>query len=345
MAHRILQIGEFETPQYDEAMARAFESLGHTVRRFKHYDYRRPKSLFDKVQNRLLTGPNYWRLWRDVLVAAEEFKPDIIYYRRPNELPPKVMVELRKTTGAIVVSYQNDDPFGLDRHKHFFKNFHRTIPYYDVHFVFRTLNIEDLRKSGVKDVEVLLPYYVAEMHHDRTLSDIEKERFRADAIFLGHGEADNRVDAFNGLIEAGLGLKLGGSGFEKYAKGHPHERLLPASYYGKDIYSQAIKGANCALCFFSKLNRDVLTTRVFEIPACGGVLVAERNQTIETFFKDKEEAFFFSSTDELVGIVQLLKNDPQLREAVAQRGRERLLNGKHEVHDRAQQIIQKVESL
>lgn len=345
MAYRILQIGEFETPQYDEAIAHGFEELGHEVYRFKHFDYIRPVKIFDRIQNRLLSGPNYWRLWNDILSVAEEFKPHIVYYRRPNELPPHILTRLRSISHSILVSYQNDDPFGPDIDKHWFKNFHKNISYFDIHFTFRELNIEDYRRSGAKNVQVLLPYYVSEMHHPSVLTEEEMVHLRSDALFIGHGESDNRLEAFDKLIEADLSLTLGGSGFEKYAKGRPHEKLLPTKYFGKEIYSKALQSANCALCFFSKRNRDVMTTRVFEIPACKGVLVAERNETVKRFFEDKKEAFFFSSTSELIEIVKLLKRDKNLRNDIALRGHNRLLAQNHEAVDRARQIITAIETL
>ena len=345
MAYRILQIGQFMSPQYDEAIATGFEKLGHIVYRFKHYGYTNSLTLFNKIQNKLLYGPSYWKLWQDVLEVAETFKPDIIFYRRLNELPPNVLNKLRTITRAVLVSYQNDDPFGPDRNKQFFKNFHATIPIFDIHFVFRELNVKDFERNGAKNVEVLLPYYVTELHHPSVLTDEESVQLQTEALFLGHGEDDNRLDAFDALTDSDIKLTLGGSGFEQYAKNRSHSRSLPAKYFGKEIYAKALQTANCSLCFFSKLNRDVMTFRVFEIPACSGVLVSERNETVQRFFKDREEAYFFSSTEELVNIVSLLKNNRTLRDEIAIKGYNRIMSERHEVIDRVRQIISTVEKI
>ena len=94
------------------------------------------------------------------------------------------------------------------------------------------------------------------------------------------------------------------------------------------------------LCFLSKINRDQLTRRTLEIPAVGGLLVCERTSEVELVFKDREEAFFFSDTDELVQIVRQVSKDTYLRKQVADAGRERLLHGSHSINDRVRQILE-----
>jgi spore maturation protein CgeB len=239
----------------------------------------------------------------------------------------------------------NDDPFGPDADKHWLKHYKKTIPLFDIIFSFREVNIPEYKKSGANHTEVMLPYYVRGMHYPRTLLESEELDYACDALFIGHGENDNRLSAFDEILKAGLNLRLGGSNFEKYARGHLHERILPSRYYFADEYAKAVKAANCSLCFFSKRNRDVLTTRVFEIPACGGVLVAERNDVVASLFKEGEEAFFFETNDELISIIRNLKENPSVRHRVAENGRIRVLKGRHEVADRARQIIESIERI
>ena len=50
--------------------------------------------------------------------------------------------------------------------------------------------------------------------------------------------------------------------------------------------------------------------RALEIVAVGGLLVCERNEEAKQYFNDRQEAYFFSSIEELVAIVKELKNDP-----------------------------------
>ena len=100
------------------------------------------------------------------------------------------------------------------------------------------------------------------------------------------------------------------------------------------IYSNVVAG----LCFFSKINNDEWTRRAFEIVALGGVLVCERTEEASNYFKDTEEAFFFSSIDELIEIVSFLKVNPIKRELVRVAGHKRLLQDGNTILERAEQV-------
>jgi spore maturation protein CgeB len=346
MRRKMLYVGEFLTPQYDGAMSLGFERLGCEVRRLTVSDFVNGSSFLKRLQRRVLNGPAFWGLWSGFFQQVQAMTPDIIYFRRPMEFPSWTLRRLRRIApGACLVSYMNDDPFGPDRDRPWLRYYRQTIPLFDIHFTLRQLNIPEFARNGARRVEVLWPYYVSEMHHDDELAPGEEGELKCDCLFVGHGEADLRGDCFDALLAAGLDLRLGGSGFERLAQGRPHERLLPTRYIGGEVYRKAIRTATCSLCFFSRRNRDVLTTRVFEIPACGGVLVVERNSLMQELFNEGREAFFFSSPAELVQIVRRLKADPVLRRSVAEQGRKRVLAGKHEVLDRARQILAAVGSL
>jgi spore maturation protein CgeB len=337
---RILYVGEFATPQYDQAMANALAAAGCAVERLAVYPYVQGEGLWPKLQHHFLWGPRFRRLYHDLLATAVRFRPDAVYFRRPVEFPSPVLRRLRQHTAAVLAEYMNDDPFGPDRHRHWFRHYRRTIPLFDVHFAFREPNAAELRAAGAPRVELLWPYYVAALHYPRELREVDRAAFACDAVFVGHGEAGFRNGCFDALLEAGISLRLYGSGFEPHAAGRPHARLLPTRYLGPDEYATALQAAHCALCFFSERNRDLLTTRVFEILACGAVLVAQRNPLMKALLSDGQEAFLFDSPAELVEIVRALKGNPDLQKRVAQAGRRWVLTNHHEVSDRAAAVLE-----
>jgi len=339
---RILYVGEFMTPQYDDAMADAFEALGHIVSRFKVYDKLDYSSYIGKLQNRFLLGPNYNYLWKLFFEVAVSFSPDVIYFRKPVEFPRRILEKVKKATGAYFVQYMNDDPFGPDSNKHWLKYFKENIDFFDIHFVFRLINVEEYYKHGAKLVKVLLPYYVPKFHFSPSLPNESTNQFQYDAIFSGHGEQDIRVDCFESILRSGLSLHLSGSGFDKFAKNRLHSSLLPVQYAKSEDYRNLVFYSNASLCFFSKRNRDKLTTRVFEIPAIGGVLVAERNDYVTRFLKEEEEAFFFSTENECVSILKMLKVNPNLRDDVAKKGQLRITKDRHDVFTRGSEVISSI---
>jgi len=340
---RVLVVGQFAAPQYDSAVTDAFENLDCVVERFKTISYI-SGNIWKTMQYRFLFGPNFWKMWNDLLNIAKGFMPDIIYFRRPVEFPPFLLRRLKASTNAILIEYMNDDPFGPDKNKPKWRYFKSSIPIFDLHLAFRKSNFEDFYRLGAKKVELMLPYYVESMHKIYDLTDEDIRRYSCDALFVGHEENDFRLDCFDALFEAKIDLRLYGA-FYGYGKGRLFYKLLPTCYIAGEEYAKAIRAATCSLCFFSSRNRDTITTRVFEIPMCGGVLVAQRNPDIEKLFEEGGEAMFFSSVQELVDIVLLLKANPHMRERIAVAGRKRVLAGGHEVKDRIRKVIQLIDEL
>jgi spore maturation protein CgeB len=72
-----------------------------------------------------------------------------------------------------------------------------------------------------------------------------------------------------------------------------------------------------------KVCPDQHTTRTFEIPACGSLLLADRTEEHQEFFEEGKEAEFFESCEELVDKVKFYCNNEPARKRVADAGRRR----------------------
>ncbi len=94
-----------------------------------------------------------------------------------------------------------------------------------------------------------------------------------------------------------------------------------------------------ALCLFSRLNRDEYTRRVFEIPACGALLLCERTPTMESLYRDGKEAVYFSSPEELVSKAKWLLAAPDEARAIAEAGRQRCLGSGYDVRSRMSEML------
>jgi spore maturation protein CgeB len=104
-------------------------------------------------------------------------------------------------------------------------------------------------------------------------------------------------------------------------------------------YARAISESSATLCFFSTQNNDELTSRVFEIPACGGLLLSWRTQRLTEVFEDRKEAFFFSNIPELLQVARTLAESPELVAETKQRGMRRLVTSRYSVVDRCEDAL------
>ena len=250
-------------------------------------------------------------------------------------------------TNAILVSYNNDDPFGPKagvqapwHHRFLWRNYLQCLPEYDFNFVYRPVNIADVIDAGGKNVDLLMPYFIPEIDRPVSLTQSEYGNYGCDVVFVGHYEPDGRQHYLRALVRAGLHLRLFGG---KYWI----PRVLGdlADYFGEvrpvigAEYVKALCGAKMCLCIMSRLNRDTYTRRCFEIPACGRLLLSERTKDLQGFFKENEEAVFFSNPAELVEKALWLKRNPDEIERIALAGMRRVHADGHSVDDRMRQFL------
>jgi spore maturation protein CgeB len=334
---KILLAGAYRYFWYEEVCAQALEKLGHHVLRYRWDRFFKGK--LGTLQEKWLLGPSIVWLNRDFVACARSCQADVIFLWRATPIWPATLQALRSKTSALLVAYNNDDPFGPTHQWALWRYFIQGIPDYDVHFVYRRVNVLEYLSAGARHVEVLMPYYIPELHQPRVLEPADQERYGCDLVFVGHYENDGRVNYLRALVKSGLKVRLfGGKYWRPKVLGdlaHHFEPVFPA--FGEE-YVKALIGARICLAFLSRLNRDSYSRRSFEIPACGCLMLSERTSDLTKLYKEDEEAVFFSSQGELVEKAHALLTDNERRKQIGQAGRERCMTDGHDVVNRMRQF-------
>lgn len=81
------------------------------------------------------------------------------------------------------------------------------------------------------------------------------------------------------------------------------------------------------------------TTRTFEIPACGSMLIADRTDEHREFFIEGKEAEFFSSKEELIEKVRFYWGHEDLRKKTAMNGYEKCHTADHSYKNRLKDVL------
>jgi spore maturation protein CgeB len=347
---KILIVGNWYWPQYEKAFACALrdngvEIIGLSTKRFF-------SGFFGRVQQKFpIPGSAMLGLNRAVIVEAKKHRPDFILFWRPTHIMPYTLRQL-EILGISTISYNNDDPFGptiygnAPWHHHFLWYWYtRCLPLFQLNFFYRKINCGEALTQGAKHATVLLPYFMPWQDRPVQLTEEERGCYDTEVVFAGHYEPDGREESIRALVSAGLKVKLwGGHYWSRAVLGDLYDGLAPIVPAEGDDYAKALCGAKVCLCFLSKLNRDTYTRRCFEIPACGGLMLAERTDDLIRFFKEDEEACFFSSTAELLEKARWLIQNPQDRELIAASGLRRVWADGHDVYSRASWFIDTIEN-
>jgi spore maturation protein CgeB len=342
---KILIVGEWVWPHYEKAFALGLRACNVDVNSFSTSRYFLGYfGLFQKLIP--FPGKALISLNNAVLKIAKEQNPDIVLFWRPTHILPKTLKALDKFKIASV-SYNNDDPFGPRVHGNVPWHHHllwfwyiRCLSHFKYNLFYRKINCTEAMAFGAKHAAVLLPYFMPWQDRPVSLSAIEKQRYSTEVVFVGHYEPDGREDSIRALVRSGIKFKLwGGRYWNHKVLGDIYDCLSPISLVEGAEYTKAICGADVCLCFLSKMNRDTYTRRCFEIPACGKVMLAERTDDLLSFFKEDEEACFFSTNDELVQKAKWLIRNPEIRNRIAQAGLRRVWLDGHDVDNRAKYFL------
>ena len=343
---RLLLAGSWQYYIYEAACAEALERLGVQVERFAWGSYF--SGILGQAQAKwVFPSPAMLRLNRDFLCYAVAAQPDVVFVWRGTHILPETLHAIRSRTGALLVAYNNDDPFGPQKHQRapfhhrwLWKHYLESISVYDLHFVYRKVNLEEIKAAGAKKASLLMSYCVPYLHRPMMLSVQDQAKYSCDVVFVGHYEDDGRVDSLRALVAAGLKVKLFGPRYwTKKVLGPLANYFGPIQEVTGVEYAKALCGADMALCFLSRLNRDTYTRRCFEIPACGCLLLSERTEDLQALYTEGQEAVYFSTPPELVEQALWLKGNPERAHAIAAAGHRRLLRDNHSVDGRMKSVL------
>ena len=97
-----------------------------------------------------------------------------------------------------------------------------------------------------------------------------------------------------------------------------------------------------AWVFLRKVCQDQHTTRTFEIPACGSMLLADRTEQHREFFEEGKEAEFFASCEELLDKTKFYCSNESARKRVAEAGYLRCKQGGYSYVCRLRRALQEL---
>jgi spore maturation protein CgeB len=225
-----------------------------------------------------------------------------------------------RAEGAYLVNYYPDF--------HFNDVPIETIANYDLVITTKSFQLEPLRRLMPNGEVVFLHHgYSAEIH--RPLPSPTGTR-DVDILYLGTA-APAKAVALQAIAKAypAARLRIVGNGWTSFAKGTVLEPSIGQSgAMTGDFYAAEIARAKIVLAIHMGPDRytgveDLVSTRTFEIPACGGFMLHVDNPEVRSLFDVPSEIDTFASDAEMIAKIGYWLDHPQEREAVAARGHAR----------------------
>jgi len=319
--------------------AAALAELGHLVEIFEapefHTSYKALKGLRVTTDRLHYLENSYLQVVSNaVLAKVETFEPDLVLAMAQAPLSIQALKRLRRDAVPTAMWFVED--FRL------FTYWQAYAPFYDFFAVIQKDEFaEALQAVGVEN-HLYLPLAAQPNVHKRLeLSAPEQRKFGSDVSFMGAGYPNRRM-AFRDLTR--FDFKLWGTDWDGDAILAPYVQLAGARISPEDcvrIYNAAKININLHSSTQARelvTGGDFVNPRTFEVAACGGFQLVDRRSLMAELFAEDELAVF-DSMEELLPRIEHYLAHPEERDAVAMRGRARVLRD-HTYAQRMQALLE-----
>jgi len=332
---------------YPEGIAyqrkRALEDLGHDVSAYstaqKGVSYYDKPSLLERVFWKAGFPLDRNRINEAILAEVENNRPHVLWIDKGNTVRPWTLRAVRRLSPKTrLVSFLPDDMFASSHARSYYYKW--GIRDYDFVFTSNSHNWkpQELPSLGAKRVVFVHFGYDPHIHRPVPLSSDDAQTFGANVGFIGSYERE-RADSMMYLAKNGVRVRVwGGGSWDRFSGHHPNLIIENRPLYNDD-YAKAICATRINLGFLRKMNRDLHTTRTFEIPACGAFMLAERTDEHLRLFRENKEAAYFGSDEELLEKVSYYLEHEEERKAIAAAGRQRCIKSGYSHHERLEYML------
>jgi hypothetical protein len=337
---KILFIGDLNEYGRGFQRYRTLKKMGHDVVAFSHTRVSSPThiespSLLFRIAWKLRVPFDTTKVNGNIHDAIRDSLFDIVWIEKGNMILPWTLRRIKKSLpNAWLISVSEDDMYASHGHSLWYRF---GLRHYDLVFTTKEYNLSELKLFGATSTKLFLDSYDENLHKPMQLTGVDRERFSCDVSAVGAFEKE-RAEALLCLAEHGVQVIVWGNDWGGQVNLHPNLIIKNEFLFGED-YSKAICATKINLNFLRKINRDEVTSRSVEIPACGGFMLSERTARHLEFFEEGKEAAFFGSNEELLKKVKFYLEKTVERETIAQAGMERCKKSGYSMRSQLDQML------
>ncbi len=247
------------------------------------------QSFVNKVRNRLGFVENIYSLISKQLEEnIEQEKPDVVLVFKGMEILPSTIQRIKQKK-IFIVNYNPDHPFIFSGRGSGNSNVTKAFPHYDLHFCYSKLLMQQIEKE-YKIATAFLPFGFELSQEDYDIC--EKEVAIPKVCFLGNPD-NERVAFIKKLVALKVPITIHGHHWDRYFKNNDYVTLQDACYHLD--YWKTLRKYRLQINILRKHNVDSHNMRTFEVPAVGGIQLADDTTEHRLFFEEEKEIFLFKN--------------------------------------------------
>lgn len=337
---RILYAGELNQ---GSTCLRRFESLQRLeqdIHPFNVHAYQPKSRVVSRLRFRYPIGPLISAVNRDLLRTVAELRPEVVWFDKPILFTPETMQAVKKA-GAQIAFYVQDAPFS-PRNDGCWLQFMKVYRMADLHCLVREADIPRYSEIGLPWIKIMFCFDPG-MHFPPQVAYSDAMRVR-DVSYIGSPYEQRPAFLLSLAREHRLPVFINGDG--RWPHVLPSKELrhltlgsaLNGQYYREGIWQSKIN-----LSFITVENEDDIAHKAVEIAGCGSFLLAVRTPGHQAIFDEDHEAVFFSSVEECADKCRFYLGRPDLREAIAARGRERAVRSGYDNDTQLARVLNRLD--
>ncbi len=319
----------------------AFERIGQEMIPFALEPYE-PKSRYvAALQYRYPVGPLIARVNRALTAAVREHKPEVVWFDKPVHFHAGT-IGAASATGAKTVCYNQDNPFG-PRNDGCWMQFLKVYKLFDLHCLFRTIDIPRYKSSGLPFIKIKLSYD-PKQHFPPPEGWSDSDRTRG--VSYTGSPLEDRAEFLLNLAEVyRLPVSVAGPRWEKTWSPELLAKYVVGGMMKDAAYRESIWKSKVNLAFVTELNEEDVAHKSFEITACAQFLLAKRSPGHKDAFEEGTEAEFYDSLEECADKAYYYLNHPRQREEIAAAGRARSVRSGYDNDSQLARVLWKLDGV
>lgn len=303
-------------------LAHGFRSLGHDVIEITPNDYFiKPNSKISSLLTIATTNISTKLYGNAIINAIKKYKPDILFTGKGTFIGKHVL-DFAKSQGVRTVNFYPDNNFD---HKKLNNNH---LNQYDIFITTKSYHEGNILPGYNKKI-YFVPHGYSTLTHRPRQKHVSDDSFLYDVGYIGNPN-DYKFRWMLSIAEKfpHRSILLSGTNWERYTSGTALERAhCPGALIG-DLYARAIESCRINISVhYGPVGpegwADQVSTRSFEIPACGGFMLHIDNEEVRSLYEPGKEIDVFSTPEELNEKIAFYLDHPEERMRIADAGYKR----------------------
>lgn len=330
----VLVIGDGRYEIYGKAFHNAFNELENVKSVFFDWPSKIRWSYITKLQTQLSYGPLVFKLNKVLVEHIVKQNYDLVFIYNYRLLSKCNIHKIKKSKPSLqIFLYSNDNPYSKKYRKYFWHKYKSIISIVDRVYYGRQSNFNEIHKYKPKNLSLLFSYYIKERNFPLSESDLIKGF--PEVVFLGHFENDLRRKCINYLTKNQVRVGVPSETHHNYYE----SKFLISLDKSNENYNLYLNSAQIALVFYSKLNSDTYTRRIFEIPRTNTLMISEYTSQLTQFYSLDEEILIFKDKKHLLELVRFYLKNKNNRSKIINAAHKRLSKSSYSSNDKVKQVI------